>query len=341
MKTMTTSQLTGIEKIAILMNVLGKDRSGELLKELKDPEVRKLLKVMGSMKKAPIALINEVLKEYLFKLNESEEIIFEENLSEPELISQLLGPERAKSIFGAGSSALNLVERKSLTCLENIDLKTLAEFLVDEHPQTIALIIAHMDTDKQIQMIKTLPDNLRPEIISRMATLEYISPEKIDELDEVLKRDLGGKAAGSRNQFGGVPVIAELINNLDKRTMTSLMTRLEDKDPILAVEIKQYMFSFTDLIKIDQRGLQQILRDVPNQTLLLALKNAPEELREKLYEAMSERASAMLKDDLSALGPQKVSDVEKAQKDIVAVVKRLEKEGKIIIGAGEESDMVA
>ena len=198
-----------------------------------------------------------------------------------------------------------------------------------------------MDTDKQIQMIKTLPDNLRPEIITRMATLEYISPEKIDELDEVLKRDLGGKAAGSRNQFGGVPVIAELINNLDKRTMTSLMTRLEDKDPILAVEIKQYIFSFTDLIKIDQRGLQQILRDVPNQTLLLALKNAPEELREKLYEAMSERASAMLKDDLSALGPQKVSDVEKAQKDIVAVVKRLEKEGKIIIGAGEESDMVA
>jgi flagellar motor switch protein FliG len=181
MKTITTSQLTGIEKIAILMNVLGKDRSGELLKELKDTDVRKLLKVMGSMKKAPIALINEVLKEYLFKLNESEEIIFEENLSEPELISQLLGPERAKSIFGTGSSAVNLVERKSLTCLENIDLKTLAEFLVDEHPQTIALIIAHMDTDKQIQMIKTLPDNLRPEIITRMATLEYISPEKIDE----------------------------------------------------------------------------------------------------------------------------------------------------------------
>jgi len=341
MKSTQTNQLSGIEKIAILMNVLGKDRSGELLKQLKDSEVRKLLKVMGSMKKAPIALINEVLKEYLFKLSESEEIIFDENLSEPELVSQLLGADRAKAIFGAGNSAVNLVERKSLTCLENIDLKTLAEFLVDEHPQTIALIIAHMDTDKQIQMIKTLPDNLRPEIISRMATLDYIAPEKIDELDEVLKRDLGGKAAGSRNQFGGVPVIAELINNLDKRTMTSLMTRLEDKDPILAVEIKQHIFSFTDLIKIDQRGLQQVLRDVPNQTLLLALKNAPEELREKLYEAMSERASAMLKDDLAALGPQRVSDVEKAQKDIVAVVKRLEKEGKIIIGAGEESDMVA
>jgi flagellar motor switch protein FliG len=216
----------------------------------------------------------------------------------------------------------------------------LAEFLVDEHPQTIALIIAHMDVEKQIQMIKNLPDNLRPEIISRMATLEYVAPEKIDELDEVLKRDLVGKAAGYKNQFGGVPAIADLINSLDKRTMTSLMTRLEDKDPILAVEIRQHIFSFTDVIKIDNRGLQLVLREIPNQTLLLALKNAPEELREKLYEAMSERAAAMLKDDLAALGPQRVSDVEKAQKDIVAVVKRLEKEGKIIIGMGEESDMV-
>jgi flagellar motor switch protein FliG len=333
------SQLTGIEKIAILLNVLGKDKSAELLKQMKDADVRRLLKVMSNMKKAPIPLINSVLKEYLFKLSETEEIIFDENLSEPELISQLLGADRAKQIFG-GNRAVNLVERKNLTVLETVDPKTLAEFLVDEHPQTIALIIAHMDVEKQIQMIKNLPDNLRPEIISRMATLEYVAPEKIDELDEVLKRDLVGKAAGYKNQFGGVPAIADLINSLDKRTMTSLMTRLEDKDPILAVEIRQHIFSFTDVIKIDNRGLQLVLREIPNQTLLLALKNAPEELREKLYEAMSERAAAMLKDDLAALGPQRVSDVEKAQKDIVAVVKRLEKEGKIIIGMGEESDMV-
>lgn len=333
------SQLSGIEKIAILMNVLGKEKSGELIKQMKDMEVRRLLQVMSTMKKAPIPLINMVLKEFLFKLNENEEIIFEENLSEPELISQILGPDRAKQILG-GSTAVNILERKNLRSIESIDPKTLAEFLVDEHPQTIALILAHMDVTKQIQMIKNLPDNLRPEIISRMATLEYIAPEKIDELDEVLTRDLLAKGGGNKSQFGGIPVIAELINNLDKRTMTSLMTRLEDRDPILAVEIKQYIFSFTDLMKIDNRGLQLILRDVQNQTLLLALKNAPEELREKIYGAMSERASAMLRDDLSALGPQKVSDVEKAQKEIVAVVKRLEKEGKLIIGAGEESDMV-
>lgn len=334
-----TVPLTGIEKLAILMNVLGKEQSGEILKQMKDMEVRRLLKVMGSMKKAPLPLVNEVLREYLYKLSESEELIFDEDLTQPELLSEMLGPERAKQIYG-GSGAINFTERKHLTALDSIDIKTLCEFLVDEHPQTIALILAHMDSEKQIQIIKSLPDNLRPEIISRMATLDYISPEKIDELNDVLKRELGTKVAGSRGQFGGVPVIAELINNLDKRTMTSLMTRLEDKDPILAVEIRQHIFSFTDIVKIDNRGLQLILREVANQTLLLALKNAPEELREKLYEAMSERASAMLRDDLAALGPQRVSDVEKAQRDIVSVVKKLEKEGKIIIGVGEESDMV-
>lgn len=333
------NQLTGIEKIAILMNVLGKEKSSEIIKQMKDLEVRRLLQVMSSMKKAPIPLVNMVLKEFLFKLNETEEIIFEENLSEPELISQILGPDRAKQILG-GSTTVNILERKNLRSIESIDPKVLAEFLIDEHPQTIALILAHMDVTKQITMIKHLPDNLRPEIISRMATLDYIAPEKIDELDEVLTRDLLSKGAGNKSQFGGIPVIAELINSLDKRTMTSIMTRLEDKDPILAVEIKQYIFSFTDLMKIDNRGLQLILRDVQNQTLLLALKNAPEELKEKLYGAMSERASAMLRDDLAALGPQKVSDVEKAQKEIVAVVKKLEKEGKLIIGVGEESDMV-
>lgn len=332
-------QIDGMEKIAILMNILGKDKSLEFMKQMKDADVRRLLKVMGNMKKAPIALINEVLREFLYKLEETEEIIFDENLTEPDIISQGLGDERAKHIFGTLKS-VNLVERKSLTVLEAVDPKTLAEFLVEEHPQTVALVVAHMDPDKQIQMIKHLPDAMRPEIISRMATLEYVSPAKVEELDEVLKKELLGRGKERGNQFGGVPAIADLINSLDKRTMNSLMTRLEDKDPILAEEIRQHIFSFNDIVKIDVRGIQMVLREVPNPTLLLALKNSPDEIREKLYSAMSERAAAILKDDLAAMGAARVSDVEKAQRDIVAVVKRLEEEGKLIIGMGEESDMV-
>ena len=332
--------LSGMEKIAILMNVLGKDQSIQFMKEMKDTDVRRLLKVMGSMKKAPIQLINAVLKEFLFRISESEEIIFEDNLADPEIVSKGLGEERAKHIFGS-LKTVNLVDRKNLTVLEVVDAKTLAEFLVEEHPQTIALIVAHMEADKQLQMIKHFPDSMRPEIILRMASLDYVSPEKVDELDEVLKQELLGKGHKGGSQFGGVPAVAELINSLDKKTMNSLLTRLEDKDPILTEEIRQHIFTFTDIGKIDNRGIQQILREVPNEKLLLALKSAPEDLKEKIFAAMSERASAMLKDDLAALGPQKLADVEKSQREIVAIVLRLEEEGKILLGGGgEESDLV-
>lgn len=331
--------LSGLEKTAILMNVLGKDQSYEIMKEMKDPDVRRLLKVMGSMKKAPINLINSVLREFLYKLSEKEEIIFEENLTNPKLVSEGLGEERAKQIFGT-LKAVNLVQRKHLSVLDSVDAKTLAEFLVEEHPQTIALVVAHMDLNKQIQMLKNFPDSIRPEVILRMANLEFVSPEKVDELDEVLKKELMNMGKIQRNQFGGIPAVADLVNNLDKKTMNSLMTRLEDKDPILAEEIRQHMFTFTDIAKIDDRGIQQILREIPNDKLILALKSAPEELRERLFQSMSERAAQLLREDLEALGPQRVSDVENAQRDIVRIVRRLEEEGKIIIGVSEEQEVI-
>lgn len=332
--------LSGLEKTAILMNVLGKEKSYELMKEMKDSDVRRLLKIMSHMKKAPIHVINAVLREFLYKLSEKEEIIFDENLTQPELVSKGLGEERAKAIFGT-LKAVNLVQRKHLSVLDAVDPKSLAEFLVDEHPQTIALVIAHMEVGKQIQMLKNFPDSLRPEVVLRMANLDYVAPEKIDELNEVLKKELVQMGSGTRNQFGGVAAVADLINSLDKKTMNSLMTRLEDKDPILSEEIRQHMFTFTDIAKIDERGVQLILREVPADKLQLALKSSPEELREKIFSAMSERAATMLRDDLEAMGPQKVSDVEAAQREIVKIVKRLEEEGKIIIGVSEDTEMVA
>lgn len=331
--------LSGLEKTAILMNVLGKDQSYELMKGMKDPEVRRLLKVMGSMKKAPIHLINSVLREFLHKLSEREEIIFDNNLTAPELVSQGLGEDRAKAIFGT-LKAVNLVQRKHLTVLDSVDAKSLAEFLVEEHPQTIALVVAHMDLNKQIQMLRHFPDSIRPEVILRMANIEYVSPEKVDELDQVLKKELLGMGKVQRNQFGGIAAVADLVNNLDKKTMNSVMTRLEDKDPILAEEIRQHMFTFTDIAKIDDKGIQQILREVPNDKLIMALKSAPEELRERIFRSMSERASQLLREDLEALGPMRVSDVEAAQREIVKVVKRLEEEGKIIIGASDEQEVI-
>lgn len=333
------SSLSGLEKTAILMNVLGKTQSFEMMKGMKDSEVRQLLKIMGNMKKAPIHLINSVLREFLYKLSEKEEIIFDENLTNPKLVSEGLGEERAKQIFGTLKS-VNLVQRKHLSALEFVDPKTLAEFLVEEHPQTIALVVSHMEAAKQIQMLRNLPESIRPEIIVRMANLEYVAPEKIDELDEVLRKEFLNMGKSSRNQFGGIAAVAELVNSLDKKTMNSLMTRLEDKDPILAEEIRQQMFTFTDLVKIDDRGMQLILREVPNDKLILGLKSAPEELRERIFRSMSERAAELLKEDLQALGPQKLTDVETAQREIVKIVRRLEEEGKIIIGVSEDNEVI-
>lgn len=331
--------LTGVEKTAILMNVLGEEKSFEIMKGMKDADVRRLLNVMGHMKKAPISLINAVLREFLFRISEKEEIIFDDSLTLPEVVTKGLGEERAKQIFGS-SKSLNLVQRRGLSVLDEVDPKTLAEFLAEEHPQTIALILAHMDLEKQLAMIRNFPDSIRTEVVLRMASLDYVPPEKMEELDEVLKKELLAVGKAAQGQIGGVSTVAELINNLDKKTMNSLMTRLEDKDPILAEEIRQHMFTFTDIAKIDDRGIQLILREVPNDRLLLSMKSAPEELREKIFGAMSERAAEILKEDLDALGPQKVSDVEIAQREIVKIVRRLEEEGKIVIGVGEEAEII-
>lgn len=336
---MKKAPMSGLEKTAVLLNVLGKEKSFLLMKELKDSDVRRLLKVMGDMKKAPISLINMVLREFLHKLAEKEEIIFEENFNQPKVISEGLGEERAKQIFGS-LKAVNLVEQRHLSILETVEPKILAEFLAQEHPQTIALVVAHMDLEKQISTIKFFPEAIRAEVVLRMATLDYVTPDKIDELDDVLRKEFASSGKAQSNKLGGVLAVADLVNNLDKKTLSSVMGRLEDKDPILAEEIRQHMFTFTDIIKIDDRGVQLIMREVPQDKLLLALKSAPDEVKEKIFMAMSQRASEMLKEDLGALGPQKVSDVEAAQRAIAAIMKRLQEEGKIVIGFSEEQEVI-
>ncbi|NBX69359.1 MAG: flagellar motor switch protein FliG [Proteobacteria bacterium] len=336
---MKNQKLTGVEKLAILMNVLGKDTALEFMKEMKDSELRVVLKVMATMKKAPISTINQVLSEFLERLSEKEVMIFEDNLTDPELIMKGLGEKRAQQIFGTMKN-VNLLNRKGLTVLEQVDTKILAEFLENEHPQTIALVLAHMETEKQIKTLKNIPESIRPEVVIRMANLVYVDPEKVQELDEILKRELRSQGQTGGSQFGGVAAVAELLNNLDKKTMNALMTRLEDNDPALSKEIRQYIFSFADIVKMDIRAIQTVLREIDNAKLTLALKSANDELKDKIMSAMSERAAAMLKDDLEAMSPQKVSEVEKAQKDIVGVIQRLEKEGKLVLSVGEDSELV-
>ena len=222
--------------------------------------------------------------------------------------------------------------------LELVDAKSLANFLVNEHPQTIAVILAHLEPEKKCEVLKRMPESLQAEAVLRMANLDYISPELIEEVDKVLRQELATMGSVEQSQLGGVQPVAEMLNVMDKNTETAIMSRLEEKDPILAEEIRKLMFVFEDIIKIDDRGIQALLKEIPNEKLLLALKTANEDIKEKIFKNMSSRASTLIQEDLQSMGPSKLSDVEGAQQEIVNMARKLEAEGKILIARGGAED---
>jgi flagellar motor switch protein FliG len=224
-----------------------------------------------------------------------------------------------------------------LETLRMLEPKTIAAFLVTEHPQTAAIILAHLDEGTVGAVVAQLPENRRTEIMLRLATLERVSPNVLRELDVALQGELRQTGASAGNRLGGVELAAQIIGTMEKDVEAGIMAELEESNPELAQQIADLRFVFEDINKIDDPGIQLILKEIDQAGLPLALKTASEELREKLFFNMSERASDMLKDDLENLPPTKLADVEKAQKVIIEVCKKLEADGKIEIGgAGEE-----
>ncbi|MCO5144467.1 MAG: flagellar motor switch protein FliG [Oligoflexia bacterium] len=323
-------ELTGLHRAALLMNVLGPQCSKKIFGQLKDNDIKRLLGTMSLVEKAPVTMVKRVLEAFFFELSEEEALIFG-NAKGKSFILETLGEERAKHILGN----VGLQDgAKTLEALELVDTRTLSNFLVNEHPQTIALIVAHLDPIRKSDTIKRLPDSLQGEVTMRLANIDFISPELIAQLDDVLKSELATVGTIDSTSLGGVEPVAEMLNTMDKTTETNIMARVEEKDPELAEEIKKLMFVFEDLVALDDRGMQSLLKEVPNDKLLIALKTSPEEIKQKIFKNMSTRASQLLQEDLANLGPQRLSDVESAQSEIVNIAKRLEGEGKIQINRG-------
>ncbi|RYZ91789.1 MAG: flagellar motor switch protein FliG [Proteobacteria bacterium] len=329
-------QLRGFDKAAILINYLGKDALRVLLKRLEDGDIRKLINQMTKYRVVPVHVTKRVLEEYYEMISETEDYIFSEQTSSKDVIVDALGEERARGILGG----LNITSggQRSLESLELVDAKSLANFLVNEHPQTTAVILAHLEPEKKGEVLKRLPEALQAEVVLRMANLEHVDPELIREIDKVLKNQLANTATVEQSALGGVQPVAEMLNVMDKNTESSIMSRLEEKDPLLAEEIRKLMFVFDDIAKIDDRGIQALLKEVPNDKLLLALKTASEEIRSKVFKNISARAAEMLREDLGNMGPSRLSDVEGAQQEIVNAARRLEAEGKILIARGGSED---
>ncbi len=328
--------LRGIEKAAILANYLGENALRTLLKGMDDADVRKLLNNMQKYRVVPIEITKRILEEFYELLSESQDYIFSEKPTSKEAIIAALGEERARGVLGGVN--LQIGSGRSLESLELVDAKSLSTFLVTEHPQTVAVILAHLEPEKKSEVLKRLPDTLQAEVVLRMANLDHVAPELVAEIDAVLKRELSSMSHVEQSALGGVQPVAEMLNVMDKNTESSIMSRLEEKDPLLAEEIRKLMFVFEDIVKIDDRGIQTLLKEVPNDKLLLALKTASEEIRNKILKNISQRAAEMLRDDLSNMGPSRLSDVEGAQQEVVNVARRLESEGKILIARGGSED---
>jgi flagellar motor switch protein FliG len=330
----TFEEMTGIEKSALLLNILGNQVTSQIFKKMKDNDVKRLVTAMGQVTKVPIMVVKEVLESFYTEIAEEDDIIFG-HAQGRDFVLTTLGEDRARTVLGQ----LAVLEgSRTLEALELVDPRTLANFLVNEHPQTIALILAHLDSTKKCEVLRRLPEAIQTEVVLRIASLDFISPNLIAQVDEVLKQELATLGSIDTQQLGGVQPIAEMLNIMDKTSEQNIMTRVEEKDPELAEEIKKLMFVFEDIAYIDDRGMQTLLKDIPNDKLVIALKTAPDDIKEKIFKNISKRAGELLKEDLEALGPVRLSDVENAQQEIVNVAKKLEAEGKIIVSRGGDAD---
>ena len=328
--------LRGIDKAAILVNYLGKEAISILFKKMDDADIRRLIHLMSKFKIVPVSITKRVLEEFYETVSESDDFIFSEKTSSKDAIIEALGEERARGILGG----LNIGASggRTLESLEMVDAKSLSTFLVNEHPQTVAVILAHLEPEKKGDVLRRLPEGLQAEVVLRMAHLDNVDPELISEIDRVLKNQLASSATVEQSSLGGVHPVAEMLNVMDKNSEQSIMSKLEEKDPLLAEEIRKLMFVFEDIAKIDDRGIQLLLKEVANDKLLLALKTANDDIKAKIFKNISARAAEMLREDLSNMGPARLSDVEGAQQEIVNVARRLEGEGKVIIARGGSED---
>lgn len=326
--------LNGSDRAGLLLSSLGMNITQLIFQNMKDNDVKRMINAMSNVKKAPIWMVKRVLEDFYGQLNEENDLLFAENRGR-DFIINTLGEDRAKQLLG---QIVEVGQSNTLESLELVDTRTLSNFLINEHPQTIALIVAHLNPERKVDVLRRLPEGLQAEVVLRVANLDYVSPELISQLDDVLKTELSTLGSIDTNQLGGVEPIADMLNLMDKNTEKNIMSRVEEKDPELAEEIRKLMFTFEDLMYVDDKGIQNLLREVDNAKLVIAMKTAPDEIKQKLFKNMSNRAATLLKEDLESLGPTKLSDVEKAQAEMVQKTKELESQGKAFIARGSDGD---
>jgi flagellar motor switch protein FliG len=331
-------ELSSVQKAAVALVALGKDLSAQVLKKLNETEVERLTIEIANLRDIPADVEEQVLKE-CHQIFLAREYITEGGVDYArELLEQAIGRSRASEILTRLEGALRTT---GFHKLKNIDSRQLVNFVRNEHPQTIALILTQLGPQNASSVLTELPAELQSDVALRIATMEKISPEVLKQIEQVLERQFDTGAQGEVSVSGGAKQIAEILNLMDTSTEKRILQTVEAEDPELATEIKNLMFVFEDIVLLDDRSIQRVLKEVETKDLSVALKAASDELKQKIFSNVSERVVAMIQEEMEFMGPMRLSDVEASQQRIVESVRRLEEEGQIIVsGRGTKEDVI-
>ncbi|MGC9324315.1 MAG: flagellar motor switch protein FliG [Desulfomonilia bacterium] len=332
-------KLDGPQKAAIFLMAMGDEFTQSIFKGLSDYEIKLIGKRMASLEDItiPVDTVQSIMDEFQQMSSEVSGITGKGLDYLRDALVSALGNDKARPIMESISQA---TDTAAFAVLRGVDPSLLVDYLKGEHPQTIALILAHLEHTKVAQIIREMPEKLQPEIIFRMANLGVVPSGVIEDVDSVLKKEIEAMGSTESKKLGGIETVAEIMNQLDHTTENTIFSTLEELDADLAESIRQKMFVFEDLANIDGRGIQTILKEITNEDLSLALKTASEGLKSLILKNMSSRAAEMLMEDMEAMGPVKLSDVENAQQNIVRVARKLEAAGKIVIGGKGGEDVL-
>lgn len=330
--------LPGPRKAAIVLVAMGSDASSQIFKNLEEHEIEMLTTEIAKLEGITPEMRESVLEEF-HQLAMAQQFVSTGGIDYArEVLESALGPRKAKEILEKIQASIRTT---GFNLLEEVDPNQLVNFISKEHPQTVALLLAHMESKAAGGILSALQPEMQVDVATRVATMETITPEVLDQVEEVLSQQIRTLFGGNVTEIGGVKSVAEMLNLVDRGTEKNILGNLERENPELATEIKNLMFVFEDILLLDDRSMQRVLKEVDTKELSLALKGASEEVQVKFFKNMSSRAGEMIKEDMEFMGPVRLKDVEECQQRVVDIVRRLEEDGEIVItGRGGDSDVI-
>lgn len=329
--------ISGVQKAAVLLIALGPEKSAQIFKHLKEEEIEELTLEIANTRSITPQLKEDVINEF-YEICLAQQYIAEGGIGyAKELLEKALGAEKAMDVIGKLTASLQV---KPFEFVRKADASQILNFIQDEHPQTIALILSYLSPQQAALILSALTPDRQADVARRVATMDRTSPDVIKEVERVLETKLSSLVNQDYTIIGGVDAVVEILNTVDRGTEKHIMETLEFEDPELADEIRKKMFVFEDILLLDDRAIQRVLRDVDNNDLAIALKGSTEQVQNAIFNNLSKRLSAMIKEDMEFMGPVRMKDVEEAQQKIVNIIRKLEDSAEIIISRGGGDEIV-